>query len=91
MKKVRKIAHHEASLILHNSFVESERVALGLYNVCFYTGSVNGKRFELVTQVGAFSRPMAHWLAFRKIRRGWISRALDEYNADVTTRNSGER
>lgn len=79
MRKVRRIAHHEASLILHNSFVESERIALGLYNVRFHTGRVNGKRFELVTQVGAIGRSMAHWLAFRKIRRGWIDRALNEY------------
>lgn len=79
MRKVRRIAYHEASLILHNSFVESERIALGLYNVQFNTGKIHEKRFELVTQVGAIGKPMAHWLAFRKIRRGWIERALNEY------------
>lgn len=80
MRKVRRIAYHEASLILHNSFVESERIALGLYNVKFHTGKVNGKRFELVTQIGAIGKPMAHWLAFRKIRQGWIKRALAEHS-----------
>lgn len=78
MKKIRRIAHHEASLILHNSFVESERIAFGLYDVRFHTGKVNGRHFELVTQVTAMGKFMAEWLAFRKIRRGWINRAVQD-------------
>lgn len=74
-------------MILHNAYVESERVALGLYNVSFHTGKVNGKRFELVTQVSAVGRNMAHWLAFRKVRRGWISRALEEYRQETGERS----
>lgn len=72
MNNVQRVAYHEASLILLNSLVESRRLALGLYEVTFYTSKVNGRHYELVTQVTAFSTRMAELLAFHKIRRGWI-------------------
>lgn len=81
MIDTRKVAYHEASLILYNSYVEAKRRALGLYDVTFYTGKVNGNKFEIQVQVTAIGYRMARKLAHRKVRQNWIAQALERERA----------